>query len=183
MTEALTFAQMIGLSLIQVRGPKAAETVANNGIELQSDWFRHTPITGGGFAVQTGVREVFVLDMGAEKVLRSASLHRAAGDGTWVFQREDHIFAFEGTGWRELLLAVCAYEFEQNRGGDFVMTILAGISCWLALPHQEDDPVVFGCDPSYGEYLKSTLTDVVAEMRLNVDATKLHATSGEAHDA
>ncbi len=178
MSEAVTFAQMTGLSLLHVRGPKAAGTVASIGIELQSDWFRHSPITGGGFAVQTGAREVYVLNMGAGNTPWSTALQRAVGNGTWVFRREDHIFTFEGAGWRELLLAVCAYEFEQNKSSDFIMTNMAGINCWLALPHKENDPVIFGCDPSYGQYLKSTLTDVIAEQGLNRDAVKSYAQKG-----
>jgi hypothetical protein len=163
MTEDATFTQMPGISLWHLRGPIAAATAADAGIELDSNWFRHVAITGGGFAVQLGAREIYVLDRSDAEASWSIALRDAAGHGTWIFPRQDHIFTLEGTGWRELLLTVCAYEFEQNRGGDFVMTYMAGVGCWFALPHNNGDPVIVGCDPSYGRYLKSTMAAVLAD--------------------
>jgi hypothetical protein len=183
MTEGATFTQMTGISLWHLRGPDAVATATAAGIRLDPDWFRHVAITGGGLAAQLGAREVFVLDTRSAEASWSRALQDAADHGTWIFPRQDHIFALEGPGWRELLLAVCAYEFEQNRGGDFVMTYMAGAGCWFALPHINGDPVIVGCDPSYSRYLKSTIADVLANRSLDVSTAKSFETKGEAHDA
>lgn len=81
-------------------------------------------------------------------------------DGVYPVLREDREFLLLGNESGDVLAQVCNIDFRtvSRRQRHLVMTMMAGVAV-LVIPQGEDYRI--WCDPSYGEYLWSTLHDVI----------------------
>ena len=103
----------------------------------------------------------FVANLGQEEILinHSSFSYEQLESQQYAFQRGDVVISLSGD-WRKLMTEVCVYDFRQAKPGDFVMVLMAGVSVWMLIP-QEGEPVIIGCDPTYGEYFIETLEEQI----------------------
>ena len=86
-----------------------------------------------------------------------------APQNEWCFRRYDCVFELKGEGWVEMMAHLCQYDFRQLRPGDWLMTSVAGVSCWLY--HEiESGSVLIGADPGYRHYLNETFSAVLGDL-------------------
>lgn len=80
--------------------------------------------------------------------------------GDWCFLRFDRVLAIGGD-WVGLMAQLCQFNFRRLAPGDWLMSSVAGISCWL---YRDGETLLIGCDPGYGAYLSETIEAVVQDL-------------------
>ena len=60
------------------------------------------------------------------------------------------------------MIEVCSFDLGSSHPPQFVMASAAGISIWMRIP-AAGEPLLIGCDPSYGYYLVSTLEQIIQD--------------------
>ncbi len=133
-------------NLLHLRGANLYEVLARfEASDLEM--FRYKNLAEDQFIAKLGMEELLI----CSEIDLSDSLE----SGQYAFQRGDAMFELSGD-WKALMSEVCIYDFRQSRPGDFLMASVAGVSVWMLLP-EADEPLILGCDPTYGHYLLSTL--------------------------
>ncbi|MDG6774340.1 hypothetical protein QCB45_08345 [Thiomicrorhabdus sp. ZW0627] len=133
-------------NLLHLRGANLYEVLARfEASDLEM--FRYKNLAKDQFIAKLGMEELLI----CSEIDLSDSLE----SGQYAFQRGDAMFELSGD-WKALMSEVCIYDFRQSRPGDFLMASVAGVSVWMLLP-EADEPLILGCDPTYGHYLLSTL--------------------------
>ena len=158
MSSELTFSRQTDFAFSHVRGNGAVADLERIYGDLPSGWFRYNLRPKGVFLARLGDREFYVFGP-AGTLPRKVSY----GPETYVFQRSDAVFAFDGDGYLAFLCELCAYDFSISERDEFILTNLAGVSCWIRMPPKSSTQVLMGCDPSYGNYMNETLTEVLRE--------------------
>tara|TARA_Y100000588_G_scaffold220266_1_gene234188 strand:+ start:4991 stop:5500 length:510 start_codon:yes stop_codon:yes gene_type:complete len=158
MNSDLTFSRQSDFSFFHVRGGGAAADLEGLYGDLPSRWFRYKLLPTGGFLARLGDREFYVF--GPDGTLPSKFIY---GVETYVFQRNDAVFSFDGDGYPSFLRELCAYDFETIEPDEFILANLAGVSCWFKVPPKHSTQVLIGCEPSYEHYMNETLTEVLSE--------------------
>lgn len=123
------------------------------------DIFRYTSLPEEGEAKTP----YFVAKLGEEELLVNVpqAVTNELSENQYAFQRGDAVFELSGN-WRDLMAEVCIYDFAQTKPGDFSMVLMAGVSVWILIP-EADQPLMMGCDPSFGHYLFTTIQRQIAE--------------------
>ena len=158
MNSELTFSRLKNFAFLHVRGSGAAADLERIYGDLPSRWFRYKLLPKGGFLARLGDREFYVFGPAG-----SLTEKFSYGVGTYVFNRSDAVFSFDGEGYPEFLRELCAYDFETSEPDDFILANLAGVSCWFRVPPKHSTQVLVGCEPSYEHYMNETLTEVLRE--------------------
>lgn len=158
MNSELTFSRQTDFAFSHVRGNGAAADLERIYGDLPSRWFRYKLHPKGVFLARLGDREFYVF--GPAGTLPGTASY---GLETYVFQRSDAVFSFDGDGYLAFLRELCAYDFATSEPDEFILANLAGVSCWIRVPPKRSTQVLMGCDPSYGNYMDETLTEVLRE--------------------
>ena len=162
---ALHVTRLDNATLLQVRGSGSLAALAAENCEVPEEWFTYRRTAALNterldFVARLGTRECLLL---AEADDRRADRIAAAGVAdTYVFQRDDTLLRVEGDHWAEMMLQVCSYDLCSALPPQFVMTSAAGISIWMRIP-AAGEPLLIGCDPSFGHYLVSTLEQITQD--------------------
>lgn len=86
-----------------------------------------------------------------------------APQGEWCFRRYDCVFELTGGRWITFMAHLCQYDFRQLQPGNWLMTSVAGVSCWLY--HEiESGNLLIGADPSYRHYLTEIFSAVLDDL-------------------
>ena len=158
MKSELTFGRQTKFAFSHVRGSGAAADLERSYGDLPSRWFRYKLQPKGGFLARLGDREFYIF--GPAGTLPKKGSY---GAETYVFQRSDAVFSFDGDGYLAFLRELCAYDFATSEPDEFILANLAGVSCWFRVPPKHSTQILMGCDPSYGNYMNETLTEVLSE--------------------
>jgi len=124
------------------------------------DWFTYFPGDALEFIARIGEH--------AWLILNAAEGSPGVPSGGHCFPRDDCLLVISGGDWHSLMHAICSFDFASAAPYDFVMTQAAGVSIWVRVP-VESEPVLIGCDPSYGHYF----TGVLQEAAADADATPI----------
>ena len=162
------------------KGPRAAEWLHQHGIAVPAMPNTWIALTGEGPALvaRLGHTEFFIEYAQAEPAIKQLIEELATPlDGVYPVLREDRALVLRGDDLHDVLAQVCNVDFKSvsRAGRPVVMTMMAGIAV-LVIPKNEkwgqspsSDQQRLGtvptcriwCDPSFGDYLWSTLQDVV----------------------
>jgi sarcosine oxidase subunit gamma len=160
---------------IGLKGPRAAEWLEQLGCDvpaLSNSW-RAIREQRGSLIARLGSTEFFLEEPRPGVFVRQvADALRSPVDGVYPVLREDRSLVLSGAGANDVLAQACNVEFEQVSRSErqVVMTMMIGIAV-LVIPDR--DPASSGareanggcyriwCDPSYGDYLWSSLQDVM----------------------
>ncbi|MBP0047326.1 hypothetical protein H9C73_01135 [Marinobacterium sp. AK62] len=100
---------------------------------------------------------------GRDEYMAMLKAGASAPQSEWCFRRYDSLFELKGEGWIELMAHLCQYDFRQLKPGDWLMTSVAGVSCWLY--HEiESGSLLIGADPGYRHYLIETFSAVPGDL-------------------
>lgn len=151
------------LSIHQILGAGATQALEQEGLpvpenELEAKAFE------AGFLARTGKSEYLV----ASRTRRTLP----ASIPPWQFARSDRIFRLQGKGWCDVMAELCPLDLRRMEAEDWLMTTMAGVDVWLFASPDSEGGVLIGCDPSLGEYLKTTLYEVVAEHEQSVNQVR-----------
>ena len=152
-------------ALLQIRGSGSLAALAAMNLEVPDAWF-----TYGSTASLDPQRLDFVARLGSRECLLYCDqdeqlANRIAATvvaDTFVFPRDDTVLAIAGERWEEMMLQICSFDLGSSQPPQFVMASAAGISIWMRIP-AAGEPLLVGCDPSYGDYLVSTLEQIIQE--------------------
>jgi len=153
------------LARLVVKGPAAAEFLANSGFTVPSRIYEYDMFEDGGLCVRTGGAEFFVEDgWQGTRVERLQSALAPPRSGVLSVWRQDLSLVLMGGQAAALLAQVCSFDFAQA-GEQFVMTQIAGVSCSVL---RRKLAGVFAwqlwADGTYGAYLWQTLLTIAREM-------------------
>ena len=162
---ALSVTHLERAALLQVRGSGSLTALAAESCEVPDEWFTYQRTTdlntqGLDFVARLGSRECLLFFDLDERLADRLSVTPFAD--TYVFPRDDTVLKIEGEHWAEMMLQVCSYDLCNAQAPQFVMASAAGISVWMRIP-AAGEPLLIGCDPSYGHYLVSTLEQVIQD--------------------
>jgi len=106
-------------------------------------------------------QQEFIANLGTSEILinHSSFENSLLEENQYAFQRGDAVFTLSGD-WQALMKEVCIYDFRQAKPGDFSMVLVAGVGVWMLIP-EANTPLILGCDPTYGHYLKETLQNQI----------------------
>lgn len=157
----LVLERIEGGTLTHVRGNGAPAAVDSLATKPPATLFQYNSAGQSDFVATLGQTEFLIYSRESDSA--EAELQSSANDQTYLFPRDDHIFSLDGDDWQGLLLQVCSMDFSEVKPGEFIMASMAGVSTWFRIPSEEGEPLIFGCDPSYGHYLFHTMAEVVSD--------------------
>jgi sarcosine oxidase subunit gamma len=170
---------------IGLKGPRAAEWLQQQGCvvpALRNSW---QPLgdEASSIVARLGSSEFFLEQaQPATLISRLADAMTAPTEGVYPVLREDRAFELAGDDAHDVLAQVCNVDFKNVSRSDrqLVMTLMVGVAVlvipddgvphdrkWGQSPFSEEQKMgtVPGyriwCDPSYGDYLSSSLQDVM----------------------
>jgi sarcosine oxidase subunit gamma len=161
----LWFQERCGFERMGLKGPRAAEWLANRGLPI--------PARFNSYVLVSDTR-LLVVRLGASEFLleaahRVAEIRTALGcslPGVYPVLREDAAFELGGRDVHEALTQVCNVDFAalDLAARPAVMTLMAGVAVQV-IPTEVDGARRYWiwCDPSFGAYLRETLETVVGE--------------------
>jgi sarcosine oxidase, subunit gamma len=152
---------------VGLKGPKAAEWLAANGVPLPAapnTWAHSEPSLSDPLLVaRLGASEFFLEDGAGGTALEriSRSLDRPQ-PGVYPVIREDWAFVLGGEGVHEALVQVCNVNFVALPlySHPVIMTLMIGVAV-LVVPQKEQYRI--WCDPTFGPYMSESLGAVVIE--------------------
>ncbi len=107
---------------------------------------------------------------GRDEYMAMLKAGQPAPQNEWCFRRYDCVFELAGSGWVELMTHLCQYDFRQLQPGDWLMTSVAGVNCWLY--HEiESGSLLIGADPGYRHYLIETFSAVLDDLSATRNTT------------
>jgi sarcosine oxidase subunit gamma len=180
---ALSLAAREGREQLGLKGPRAAEWLAGNGIALPM-----TPNTWKAAEEPSGEEPLLVARLGAAEFFlegdeAGTTLQRLAPSldepppGVYPVIREDWSFVLGGEGVHDVLAQVCNVNFAALSldSRPVIMTLMIGVAV-LVVPQRMDGRVAAAarhdaagrqyriwCDPTFGPYLGASLGGVVVE--------------------
>lgn len=166
MTESLL--PMSGGSLMHVRSNNARASLDSLNLQVPDKPFHYSSIGELGFIATLGQSEFLLYADKANDTL--VRLETDLGSQAYVFPRDDLIVRLGRVDWKQVLLYVCSFDFSKCNAGEFILANMAGVSTWFRIP-DENAPLVFGCDPSFGHYLQHTMRDVIRECDVGIQLT------------
>ncbi|MBO1927601.1 hypothetical protein J3998_08435 [Thiomicrorhabdus sp. 6S2-11] len=138
--------------LMHFRGANMASILEkNDAADLQI--FQYRKLSDDRFIANLGAEEIYFCVDAAESLELQAN--------QYAFPRADATFELSGN-WKALMSEVCIYDFRQSQPGDFLMVSIAGVSAWLLIP-EADEPLILGCDPTFGHYFQEILMKQIEE--------------------
>ena len=138
-----------GLAGYLITGPDSAASLARAGLPA--------PVEQMCAAMAQGV---LVARTGRDEFLAFVPAERQAPQGDWCFRRFDRVFALDGD-WVALMAQLCQFDFRTLTTGSWLMSSIAGVSCWLC---RDGETLLIGCDPGYAAYLAETIDAVVTDL-------------------
>ncbi|MGH7192860.1 MAG: glycine cleavage T C-terminal barrel domain-containing protein, partial [Candidatus Saccharimonadales bacterium] len=153
------------LARLVVKGPAAAEFLANSGLTAPSRIYEHHMFEDGGLCVRTGGAEFFVEDgWQGTRVERLQAALTPPRSGVLSVWRQDVSLVLMGCEAAALLAQVCSFDFAQA-SEQFVMTQIAGVSCSVLRRKLAGVSAwQLWADGTYGAYLWHTLLTIAREM-------------------
>lgn len=145
--------------LFHIKGNNALSPLDALSLQVPEKLFHYSPLDNMGFVAKLGQSE-FLLYRDNEESWDDWP-DSVSDPQTYVFPRDDALFTLNGENWSEFMLQVCSFDFSKSTPGEFILANMAGVSTWFRVP-SSDEPLVFGCDPSYGHYLYSTMQEILA---------------------
>ncbi|MEW6445790.1 MAG: methylglutamate dehydrogenase [Pseudomonadota bacterium] len=146
--------------LVGVKGPKAAQWLANLGLPLPETANHWLALDDDRLIARLGLSE-FLLDGPPGSLDTLAATPRT--HGVYPVLRQDAAFLLCGAGAPELLAQVCSLDFAtlEVTPGALALTSMAGVGVTL-LPQPGDGGSRYRlwCDGSYGLYLWETLREI-----------------------
>jgi sarcosine oxidase, subunit gamma len=152
---------------VGLKGPRAAEWLAANGVPLptapntwaHSEQSRSDPL----LVARLGASEFFLEDgAGGTALERISWLLDQPQPGVYPVIREDWAFLLGGVGVHEALVQVCNVNFAALSldSHPVIMTLMMGVAV-LVVPQKEQYRI--WCDPTFGPYMSESLGAVVIE--------------------
>lgn len=161
----LGLCDLSSLARLLLKGPVAAEFLANNGIDVPPRIYEHHQLDHGGLCIRTGGAEFHIEDGWNGNLverLREALARPTAG--VLPVWRQDVSLAIIGSEATTLFAQVCSFNFAEA-GEHFVMTQIAGVSCSVLPCKLAGEPAWrIWADGTYGAYLWHTLLGVAREL-------------------
>ena len=168
--------ERVDATRIGLKGPRAEEWLRQQGCDvpaLRNSW-RPIGDEAGSIVARLGSSEFFLEQaQPATLVSRLDSALTAPTEGVYPVLREDRAFALAGVDADDVLAQVCNIDFKNVSRGDrqLVMTLMIGVAV-LVIPQDDENAgdaarqanggcYRIWCDPSYGDYLSSSLQDVM----------------------
>jgi len=170
---ALTFESRDRYDRLGLKGPRAAEWLRAQGIELPmapNTWAAAGPLaaqTDANFVARLGSSEFFLEDdAGAIGLARLARDLDRPAPGVYPVLREDVEFALAGDAAHEVLAQVCNVNFAALAldSHPVIMTLMIGVAV-LIVPQAvaQGRRYRIWCDPTFGHYMGESLGKVVAD--------------------
>ncbi|WP_020680798.1 hypothetical protein [Marinobacterium rhizophilum] len=138
-----------GLGCYLLTGPESAQALDGAGLPAPSQ-VMSARMEQGALVARTGRDEFMAI----------LPLDRRAPEGDWCFRRFDRVLAIDGD-WVGVMAQLCQFDFRTLQPGDWLMSSVAGVSCWL---YRDGEVLLIGCDPGYGAYLSETIQTVVEDL-------------------
>lgn len=133
-------------------GPESAAALAAAGLPMPEAQLSAQE-ADGALVARTGKDEYMAFLPGA----------KGAPACAWCFPRADRILAVQGEGWVELMAQLCQYDFRKMQPGDWLMSAVAGVNCWLYREHS-DGALLIGFDAGFDHYLSDLFSSLVSEL-------------------
>jgi sarcosine oxidase, subunit gamma len=158
-----------------LKGPRAAQWLAANGIELPlaPNTWTEAPQDSAAQALlvaRLGSAEFFLEDASGTKLERIAPSLQEHPAGVYPVLREDWAFVLGGEGVHEVLAQVCNVNFAALKldTRPLIMTLMIGVAVLVVPQSASGDPGAAAqyriwCDPTFGPYLLESLGEVVSE--------------------
>jgi sarcosine oxidase, subunit gamma len=164
------------------KGPRAAEWLTQHGITvpaLPNTWGLVDSEDPASLIARLGNSEFFIeFSQRSDLLQRLATELSAPLDGVYPVLREDRALVLSGADAPAVLAQVCNVDFKNasRSGRELVMTLMVGIAVlvipqrgkWGQSPISAErqkgtvpDSYRIWCDPTFGDYLWSTLQDVI----------------------
>lgn len=133
-------------------GPESSEALASAGLPVPEQMLSAEERSGA-----------LVARTGRDEYMAMLKAGVTAPQSEWCFRRYDSVFELKGEGWVEMMAHLCQYDFRQLKPGDWLMTSVAGVNCWLY--HEiESGSLLIGADPGYRHYLNETFSAVLGDL-------------------
>lgn len=167
----LRFTQRAAGARLGLKGPRAAEWLAAQGVTLPprpNSWSGSAQQFGDGLIVaQLGAAEFFLEDTaGSDRLNALTAAAGASPPGVYPVLREDACFDLSGAAAADVLAQLCNVNFAQLdlEARPVIMTLMIGVAV-LVQPVAAEGAARYRiwCDPSYGHYLGESVGRVVAE--------------------
>lgn len=151
-----------------VKGPKAAEWLAKQGLNTPDEinaWVESAP---GTLVLRLGGSEFLVEDQSKGTACAGlSSFNQAKTAGAYQVARADAAFILSGSQALNLLSELCVMDLRDTALGSHavVMTQVAGISATLLRESLAGEQVYrIWCDVSYGPYMWEMLLEIAQEL-------------------
>lgn len=178
--DAVVLRDVRGLRRIGLKGPEAAQWLRERGVEVPAvpNSWRSLGDSSVDLIARLGAAEFFIEQAASAPGLieQLASELAAPLHGVYPALREDRAFVLFGNDAEEVLSQVCNIDFRgmSRAPRPVVMTMMIGVAV-LVIPqegklgtvsegsaaHEANVGYRIWCDPSYGDYLWSSLQDVM----------------------
>jgi len=170
MMQTLGLCDLSGLHKLGVKGSKAENWLAGQGMEIPASIYESRKLSDGGYIVRLATDE-FLLESGPRNEVVPAletELKSNGGDCLRV-ERQDATFLLVGSRSIEVLLQTCGINFEEAASRHLIFTRVAGVSCGILPDFMEEIPTYrFWFDNSYAVYLWETLAEICHDLGGNI---------------
>jgi sarcosine oxidase subunit gamma len=184
---ALTLQAQENRERVGLKGPRAAEWLAQSGIELPpapNTWVGLAEAAPALLVARLGSAEYFLEEAAPgttlQRIAQSLHEHPDGGGppGVYPVLREDSAFILGGAGVHDVLAQVCNVNFAALSldSRPLVMTLMIGVAVLVLPQRAAGDPSAASgrpgaeerryriwCDPTFGPYLSASLGGVVIE--------------------
>jgi sarcosine oxidase subunit gamma len=143
-----------------LKGPAAADWLTGQNIALPSQPNTWLGLAERGVVLRLG-RGEYLLEGAVAKQLES--VWQDGTPGLYRVPRYDAAFVLDSKKSHSLLQEICALDTRpEAMVGKVLMTFAAGISVILLCDMQGDSPVYrLWCDATYGDYMQTTLQEIL----------------------
>jgi sarcosine oxidase subunit gamma len=171
--DAAWLAEALPEKRIGVKGPRAAEVLAQLGLAVPSKPNTWAPMRdedrddSWNVVGRLGFTEFFLEERGEARAIEALE-QLAAGAGAYPVLREDTAIVLGGVSAHEALAQVCNVNFGTLVFAErpVVMTLMVGVGVLVLPQYSPEGGAVYRiwCDPSFGPYLWETLEEVVQKI-------------------
>ena len=163
--EKLALCDLSTLPKLGVKGPGAESMLERADIPIPEGVYQWRSLDDGGLVIRVDRNEFFLEEgVSSTRLERLATALGHGEPGAYRVPRYDTGLMLSGTEARLVLSQTCAYPFG-DVGEVFIITRVALVSVAVIKLNVQGIPLYrIWCAPSFGEYLRETLLEIVSDL-------------------
>lgn len=166
--ERIGIADLSALTRFGVKGAKAGEWLAQQGMPIPDRPNSWHPLPEGGMIARLGLTEFLIEDSVNSAIApQLATVCQSPPAKVYPVLRQDLVLGLVGARLHDLLRQTCSFNFQALAldGRPVVLTAMIGVAVTV-LPRERNGQPCYriGCDGTFGNYFWQTLIEIAAEL-------------------